>query len=142
MSSTDTTPAAPKHDFKAIGHAAQMLPAYLRVVCRSRFDCTPYEVLEIARQETTDKIQALKDEGFNYVFLDEHHEIVIKTPIDEILIVIEGNLTGGIKNPLLQHMMNQCPMQAHNGSNKTARSKCWTCPIISDVLKELKKMYR
>lgn len=131
----DTTP---KQDFSAVGKAAQILPAYLRIICRSRFDCTPVELLEISQTIALDSIDELKEAGMSYRFLDEHRAIISEVPPADILALIEGRIGTDNHSPLLARMIGTCPLQQFNGPMKTAKSKCWSCSIIPELIRELK----
>ena len=128
----------PPHNFREIGKISQLLPTYLRVICRARFDCTPPEVLDIARAETTTKLNQAIANGYEYAFVREHLAIIETMTPGDIMQALDDEVSAGTKNPLLQHLISACPMQSHAGSNKTARTRCWTCPVISDTLRKLK----
>lgn len=136
-----TKPPAPTptHNFREIGKISQVLPAYLRVVCRARFDCTPDEVIDIARAETTAALHQAIADGYDYRFVHEHIAIIETIPPADIMQEITEEISAGHKNPLLQHLISACPMQAHRGTQKTARTQCWSCPVISSTLKHLKQ---
>lgn len=132
-----TTPDRP--DFKAIGKAAQILPSYLRLICRARIDCTPPEMLEVAKMIALDNIAAQAQEGPAFAFLERHRMIIEAHDPADLMDRLEHKVGGGQGSALMSRMAGgTCAMQAHAGAMKTAKSRCWSCSIIADLIRDLK----
>lgn len=130
-------------DFAAIGKAAQILPSYIRVICQSRIDSrTEPEVLDVARHIALSKISDARDAGMNYDFFAVHEGIITDTDPSHILSLIEHEINSPTQSPLLAYVTNSCPLQAYNGAARTAKTKCWYCPVITTVIKALKAKYQ
>lgn len=130
-------------NFAAIGKAAQILPSYVRIICQSRIDSrTEPEVLEVARQIALSKIDDARAAGMDYDFFTTHAGIITDTDPSHILALIDRELSSPVQSPLLSYVTNSCPLQAYNGAAKTAKTKCWYCPVITTVIKSLKAEYQ
>lgn len=141
MSQEELTPAGNlEADFRAIGKAAQILPAYIRIICQTRIDgrAEP-ELLEISKQIALQKIETARAGMGEYAFFDQHESIISDSDPSHILALLDREIDSPTKSPMLAYVTNACPLQAHHGTAKTAKTKCWYCPVITNVIKTLKK---
>ena len=135
-----TTPPRPpeieKTRMKAIGKASQILPAYLRMICRSRIDCTPIEVLDQARKIALSDLRIAQQTLPDYQFIKEHTAIASQYTPDQLLDLIADEIDRQTpKNP---YITNTCRMMDRGTGSKKA---CWICPIIPASLRRCRPAF-
>ncbi len=114
-------------DLKIMGKKAQLLPRYIRVVCRSRIDYTPDEILDyMHRQTLTNLLKWDKLEKYGFA---QHHALVLRKYDTKGLLDIIHSLRGSkdIKN-------ERCPFQVTG-----AKFSCFSCGMVKDCMEVLKK---
>lgn len=136
---TRKKPPTERERFSEIGKAAQILPAYFRILCRARFDASPPEMLEIARGIARGDIESAQARGLSYPFLEAHRLILEHFEPGTVIETMDDIIGTKTANIALSRVIGVCPMQAHNGSAKIAKSKCWSCPVISQTIQRLKE---
>lgn len=120
----------------AIGKASQILPSHLRMICRSRLDCTPIEVLDHARTMGLSELTAAKQRLPDYEFINEHHAILHQYKTVQLLNLIEDEIDA--QTPKTPYSTPTCRLIERGAGGKKA---CWNCPVISAALRRCRPVF-
>jgi len=121
---------------KAIGKASQILPSYLRMVCRSRLDCTPIEVLDHARIMAKTELHAARQRLPDYHFVEVHEAIVHQYTTEQILDLIIDEIDH--QTPKTPYSQATCRLMERGAGGKKA---CWICPIMTATIQRLRPAF-
>ncbi len=121
---------------KALGKASQILPSYLRIVCRSRLDCTPLEVLDQARMIGRMDLATAHNRLPDYEFIVKHDAIMHQYTTEQILDLIEEEIER--QTPKSPYSTPPCRLTERGAGGKKA---CWICPVITATLQRLKPAF-
>lgn len=105
------------------GKAAQLLPSFIRSLCRSRFEYDPDELQEEQKERAADQLE--KSPIYHrYEFPRRHAEILRETGLSEFKEIIRRKV--GLS------LSCGCPYQ-----RELRKRACWTCPVTRGVIQVL-----
>ncbi len=119
-----------------IARAGQIAPSFLRMVCRSRHECVPPEILEEARLIALRDLKRMMLK-YDYAFL-QNYEFVMSKSIGTIIRVVEDASTDRPDSRFFESGKGRCRIRTFTGNGKSAKTLCWSCPVIHDAYEELK----
>lgn len=122
--------------YSDIAKAGQIAPSFLRMVCRARFECVPPEILEEARLIALRDLKRMMLK-YDYAFL-RNYETILSHSIGKIIRVVEDATMERGENRFFEKGKNRCRIETFNGNGKSAKTLCWTCPMIRDAYEDLK----
>jgi hypothetical protein len=111
--------------YSEVGKAAQIMPSWIRAVCRSRLDYDEDELLNHMKDRNIDILEASKFKTI-YNFIDFHISILsVGTP---------GEIRQFVRSRQKQHanMYNFCRYET-DGKKKG----CWSCPRVREIIEHL-----
>jgi len=109
-----------------MGKKAQLLPRYIRVVCRSRIDYTPDEILDyMHRQTLTNLLKWDKLEKYGFA---QHHALVLRKYDTSGLLELIHSLRGS-----KDITKEKCPFQITG-----TKFSCLSCGMVKECMEALK----
>lgn len=121
--------------YSDMGRAGQILPAFIRIVCRARLECVPIEILDEARRiakRDVSRVQRI----YSYSFLDDYAK-VLSNPIERIVEVVRERTNEQGNTPRFIYTSGKCRVESSQVNGKSAKTLCWSCPIISEIISDL-----
>lgn len=107
-------------DLQIIGRYSQLFPSYLRIVCRSRIDYTPAEILDKLRDSGMENLKTWERFGV-YRFAAIHYEAFRTYTPDAALLLISGIRSNDY--------LVQCP---YIRSEK--KTSCFMCGMVREFM--------
>lgn len=111
---------------KATGRASQILPAFLRVICRSRIDCTPQEIIDDMRDDSLANLKLAQQNLPDYKFIREHIAILEQYTPEQLSELIKSEIEH--QTPNSPYLIPICRMTERGMGGKKA---CWICSVIA-----------
>jgi len=109
---------------KETGRIAQLLPSFIRTLCRERFEFDEDELLA----EHQDRIVGVIEQSpiFNsYRFPEKHAQALRLFELDDLKELVKHEV-------IRQQMRTTCPFL-----RDPKKRSCWSCPVARAVVKEL-----
>lgn len=109
-----------RDELKEVGRVAQIYCQWLRTVCRSEYDYTPYELLEEYRLSAIRNIE-VSPVFKNYQFARDHHTLLKTARTDEVLKELH-------QKPSIIHVCRFVSREHYS------KKSCWGCRHIRDYI--------